>query len=455
MFIYVLVKHGVIQYTMNFKKKGFSMKNFTNASIVAATVLVLTACGGGGGSNSTSTESTESTVSYPPLTGQFIDSYVTGLAYDCSSGSKGVTNETGEYTCNSRDTVTFLLGKYMLGSCEANEIVTPYTLYTYNSSAAINVAQLLQTIDSDDDPSNGITVPEGFSELDSITVRPTDDTFDEAIQAALSKKLLNGRTAQNHLNGTLNLPSAGTGYTANWLEGRTLYSAIKDSGDADNDGGTTDWVLRAEKYENGYRSLDLLADGTFETADDTFEIINGVLNINEGAVLLTKTVIAADMVRISQRVTVDGNDTNKTEYEYYKKDEAQAYIVQMSYPCKCGVFTDIFIEGNTLYSVIKDTQDHDNDGSTTDWILLAEKYENGHRLLDYTADGVYEVTTDTYEIIDGILKISRGDTWITKTISEVSAIKITETVALSSGEADKTVYEFYNKADAEVYLNTF
>lgn len=427
------------------------MKKVINATIVVtATVLIFTACGGGGSNSS----STESAVSYPPLTGQFVDSPVIGLAYECSSGGKGVTNETAEYTCNSRDTVTFLLGKYVLGSCEANETVTPYTLYTYNSSAAINVAQLLQTIDNDDDSSNGITVPEGFSELDNVTVRPTDALFDTQIQTALSKTLRDGRTAQTHLNGTLNLPSAGTGYTVGWLEGRTLYSVLKDSGDADKDGGTTDWVIRAEKYENGYRSLDLLADGTFETADDAFEIIGGVLNINEGAVLLTKTVIAADMVRISQRVTVDGNDTNKTEYEFYNKDEAEAYIAQLSYPCACGVFTTIFIDGNTLYSVIKDTDDHDKDGSTTDWILLAEKYENGHRLLDYTADGVFEVTTDTYEIIDGILKISRGDTWITKTISEVSAIKITETVASSTGGTNKTVYEFYNKAEAEAYMNT-
>ncbi len=425
-------------------KKGF------NASIIAATVVLFSACGGGSGGSS----STESAVSYPPLTGKFIDSHVIGLAYDCSSGGKGVTNETGEYTCKSNDEVTFLLGKYVIGRCAANETVTPYTLYYYNSTAAINVAQLLQTIDSDNDPSNGITIPEGFSELDNVTVRPLDASFDMQIQAALSKTLIDGKMAQNHLNGTLSLPSAETGYTAGWLEGRTLYSVIKDINDADKDGGITDWVLQAEKYENGYRSLDLLADGTFEATSDTFGINSGILTINEGSVLVTKRIIAADMTRISQRATVDGNDTNKTEYEFYNKKDAEEYIMHMSYPCACGVFTDIFIDENTLYSVIKDTEDHDKDGSTTDWILLAEKYENGHRLLDYTADGIFEVTTDTYEIIEGILKISRGDTWITKTINEVSAVKIIETVASSSGGADKTVYEFYNKAEAEAYMNT-
>lgn len=424
------------------------MKNVINASIMAAAVVAFTACGGGGES------STESASSTQPLTGVFVDAAVSGLNYRCSSGSSAKTNAAGEYTCNSKDRVTFFLGKYEVGSCGAAKLVSPYTLYPNSNRAAINVARLLQTIDSDGDPSNGITVPEGFSALDNFSVRPTDASFEEEIQKLLSKTLIDGETAQTHLNGTLELPSTGIGYTAAWLEGKTLYSPFKDTQDYDKDGSTTDWIVVASTYKDGLRSRDLLADGSYERVGDKFWIENGALNIREEGVVTTNTIISADAIKITQKVFLDGVDTNQTEYTFYEKADAQAYIVEMSHPCKCGIFTDIFIEGNTLYSVIKDTEDHDGDGSTTDWILLAENYENGYRRLDYTADGVFEVTTDTYEIIDGIIKISRDETWIKKAIKSVSSTNITVTVVSSSGEAEEIVYEFYNKADAEAYMNT-
>ncbi|MBE0497636.1 MAG: hypothetical protein IBX43_00170 [Campylobacterales bacterium] len=40
-----------------------------------------------------------------------------------------------------------------------------------------------------------------------------------------------------------------------------------------------------------------------------------------------------------------------------------------------------------------------------------------------------------------------------KAIKSVSSTNITVTVVSSSGEAEETVCEFYNKADAEAYMN--
>lgn len=424
------------------------MKSLIGSSVAAVAAIVFTACGGGGGGSAESAASTQS------LTGIFVDAAVSGLNYKCSSGSSAKTNVAGEYTCNNKDRVTFFLGKYELGACETVKIVSPYTLYPNSNRAAINVAQLLQTIDSDGDPSNGITVPEGFSELDNFSVRPTDASFDAEIQKLLSKTLIDEETAQTHLNDTLELPVAKAGFSAEWLEGKTLYSPFKDINDDDRDGETTDWILVASTYKKGLRSRDLLADGNYERVSDEFWVENGVLNIREDATLITKTIISADAIKITQKVLFNGVDTNQTEYAFYKKEDAHAYIVEMSHPCKCGIFTDIFIEGNTLYSVVPDTEDYNGDGNVTDLILLAENYENGYRRLDYAADGVFEMTSDSYEIIDGVLKISRGETWIKKAIRNVSLTNITVVITSSSGESEKTVYEFYNKADAQAYMST-
>ncbi|MBT8349290.1 MAG: hypothetical protein HKP62_07595, partial [Sulfurovum sp.] len=63
--------------------------------LLASTIVLFTGCGGGG-STPTST-----------VTGQFVDTYVQGLDYACSSGKTDITNSLGEYTCNTGDIVTF------------------------------------------------------------------------------------------------------------------------------------------------------------------------------------------------------------------------------------------------------------------------------------------------------------------------------------------------------------
>ena len=119
-----------------------------------------------------------------------------------------------------------------------------------------------------------------------------------------------------------------------------------------------------------------------------------------------------------------------------------------------GFVTD-GIEGKTLYQVILDTEDDDNDGSTTDWLLVAAKYENGIRLLDFSADGIFEVTTGiTYEINNGVLTIIEGADSETETIIAVDDTKITVNWHPSWGDPDETVFEFFTKADAEAYLLT-
>ncbi len=157
--------------------------------------LIVGGCGGGGSSSSVTPEN---------VTGQFVDSLVVGINYTCSSGLSGSTNTNGEFTCQEGDTVEFLLGDYSLGSCAVQEIVTPYDLYPDNDVAAVNVAQLLQTIDENEDPSDGITVPTLFSLLDSTATLPTAADFDAQIAVVIGQVLVVEEVARDHLAGTIN-----------------------------------------------------------------------------------------------------------------------------------------------------------------------------------------------------------------------------------------------------------
>jgi len=163
--------------------------------VYASVLILITGCGGDGGDNPPVPPST--------ITGKFVDSPVVGLNFICSSGATGSTDGNGQYTCNDGDSVTFSLGTYAIGSCTAAEMITPKTLYPDNNTAVINIAQLLQTVDIDGDPSNTITIPENFSTLDGATTLPTDASFDSDMETVLGKPLVSESRAAVHLNVTL------------------------------------------------------------------------------------------------------------------------------------------------------------------------------------------------------------------------------------------------------------
>ena len=74
----------------------------------------LAGCGGGGG-----TESTPTT-----LTGQFVDAPVANLEYETSSGITGRTDSNGYFKYRPGDTVTFKVGKVVIGETTGQELVT-------------------------------------------------------------------------------------------------------------------------------------------------------------------------------------------------------------------------------------------------------------------------------------------------------------------------------------------
>jgi len=89
------------------------------------------------------------------VTGTFVDDPVSGLTYECSSGTVGVTDAEGKYTCENGDSVTFSIGDVVIGTVGAEAtIVTPYSFFPNNQDAALNLARLLQSVDSD--PSDNI-----------------------------------------------------------------------------------------------------------------------------------------------------------------------------------------------------------------------------------------------------------------------------------------------------------
>lgn len=94
------------------------------------------------------------------LTGRFIDSAVAGVDFQTETRS-GTTNANGEFTYLAGETVVFGLGDLKFPAVTAAQILTPLDLAgvtDINNTAVVNMARLLQTLDQDCDPNNGITI---------------------------------------------------------------------------------------------------------------------------------------------------------------------------------------------------------------------------------------------------------------------------------------------------------
>ena len=135
------------------------MNNYIKLGIVSlAASIILVGCGGN--SDTTEDGSLE--------TGYFIDAPVEGLAYETASGVKGITDQYGRFNYTAGEKVRFMLGKLELGEAAVDQdgLVTPESLAGEDEALKVRLLRVLQALDSDNDPSNGITIPKKI--LDSL-----------------------------------------------------------------------------------------------------------------------------------------------------------------------------------------------------------------------------------------------------------------------------------------------
>lgn len=87
------------------------------------------------------------------ISGLFQDVEVKGLGFSTASGS-GDTDQYGAYDYIAGEDITFSIGGVTLGTIPGAAGITPYDFGTGDTVA--NVARFIQSLDADDDPSNGI-----------------------------------------------------------------------------------------------------------------------------------------------------------------------------------------------------------------------------------------------------------------------------------------------------------
>jgi hypothetical protein len=142
----------------------------------------------------------------------FVDSAVEGVSYSTATQS-GTTNANGEFNYMDGETVTFSIGAVELPPVTAGGVVTPVTLAgatDISDPQATNIAILLQSLDDNGDPSDGITIPATTIDVATTAVdfnQATADFITDTTVATLisdtGSTLVDETTAQNHVNTTL------------------------------------------------------------------------------------------------------------------------------------------------------------------------------------------------------------------------------------------------------------
>ncbi len=160
------------------------MNNYIKLGIVSlAASAMLVGCGS---NNSTTQDSSLET-------GYFIDAPVEGLSYETASGVRGTTDQYGRFKYKKGEKVRFMLGKLEMGEAAPNQegLVTPESLAGANESLKVLLLRVLQALDSDNDPSNGITIPQDV--VETLSQLPTEKSItelsDEAQLLELDKNL--------------------------------------------------------------------------------------------------------------------------------------------------------------------------------------------------------------------------------------------------------------------------
>lgn len=387
------------------------MKHVYKLAAFTISTALLSACGGGGGGGESSSSSSVNNV----RTGSFIDSAVEGLRYSTPTRS-GLTNALGEFKYLDGEQVTFKIGGTVLGVTEGQETITPFTLFgiaplekesrisaslnqdTVSSfERALNVAMLLQNLDEDGDPENGIDLAQANQLLktDSVNLivkskqflsQPDLRTLLTKADVTASRDML---LSVKHIYESLDVEIESSQVSRfNSEIGLGQVQSISYQYDqngrvtqerADNNGDGNDDVLKQTSYD---------AQGNIERVQDTINNITEVMTYDTNNNLtsrLTETSESTSMERYSYNINNkvrgfeldrgnDGTIDSTTLYEY-EGFNLSSYTIDKDGDGEPDARADYVYENGRVATFVEDT---DNNGIPE--LIIAYSYdENGNR----------------------------------------------------------------------------
>lgn len=322
--------------------------------IVIATGLIGCGSGGGGtdefptgstGSDNEITDGDSGTPNTsPPVsysTGVFRDSPVQGLYFETPSTS-GLTNERGEFQYLPGETVRFKVGGIEIGESTGASEITPFSLFDVQppnteeqiTSAledsrailtldkALNIAMLLQNLDNDNDPSNGINLGnanEVFDQtiIDLTNIKSNEFIFRANINGLRSRLGITGsgrdlRQSIEHLYDSLNVQVASD----------SVESVVQAAG---ANGTNETFYSYDEEGRVVLEEIDADADGNIDhTISYRYNFIGQVVEVENSKQGIREELTYSVNNKVSSRTTYATNgDETRESYQYDGDDVTQ------------------------------------------------------------------------------------------------------------------------------------
>jgi len=188
---------------------------------------MLAACGG----------SSDSSGEEELLSGVFSDSPVGGLNFATQSTS-GVTDTDGVFHYREGEAVVFRIGKLALPAVLASEMVTPLDMAIdgdLDDPSVVNIARLLQSLDEDANPENGIAIPQSTNEVfnDAVLLDATDNEVVESIVRQVYGETRDPVSADQAVSHFINTLSANTDSNGT-LDQLSYFVGVDDTFNGEN-----------------------------------------------------------------------------------------------------------------------------------------------------------------------------------------------------------------------------
>jgi hypothetical protein len=283
------------------------------------------------------------------IIGYFIDSAVEGIEYRCGE-IVDITDENGTFLCTELP-VSFHIGAIELGKITVlpnDKKVFPQDIVDvnrsdFNNSQVIKLALLLQSLDDDNNASNGIKITTALKELFDEEIILSEVTIEE-LKAQIHSKDENLIFKDideviNHLSFSVGIISDSNNTETNTTvdsndNGNTETNTTVDSNDNgntetnttvdSNDNGNTETNTTVDSNDNGNTETNTTVDsndnGNTETNTTVDSNDNGNTETNTTVVIdnnntETNTTVVIDNNNTETDTTVDSNDNENTEID--------------------------------------------------------------------------------------------------------------------------------------------
>ena len=324
------------------------MKKTITTSLVLSAILALAGCGGGSDSITSTADTVNTGTAY------YLDSAIEGVAYSCGSQS-GVTDSEGKFVFEEGKECQFTLAGIPVKTISSDSLIDGAKIVEDD----LKVAKFLQSIDSDGDPTNGITIDDQVLEALTKALETVTDkaqvTEDETVMANVvatvgaevedvSGELRSDDEVEAHLTQTL------TEVTKELLAGKTFWSV--------GPGDDSTPKLGKIVFSNDATSITVYEDdGTINserTSDITIEDNKLSFSVDiDGSYTL---IIQADGYIDADDRNADGTKDGIGHRLYTDKADAEAYLATLSTDQTSSTALNALV-GKTIYQYCADNSE--------------------------------------------------------------------------------------------------